>query len=144
MHVFMPREYVHLVFNVDGKVGQNCENHVEDVILVQYLLHKSVEKRMAADWERKARVLKVPMDGFCDEATVDGIKAVQENMRERNPGTVVDGIVSPARGVAYGEGVWIIVSLNSTVREDFPETWPRLQDFADCPSLLKAKVQELL
>lgn len=143
MHLFVPQGYGHLVFNVDGKVGQNCPNNPEDVLLVQFLLPKAVEKT-PMDWERRERVNKVPTNGYCDDLTTDGIKAVQEHMREKNPGTVVDGIVSPAHGVVYGEGAWTIVVLNTTIRENYPDVWPRLHDFPDCPGPLAEKVKKLL
>ena len=89
-------------------------------------------------------MLKVAATGRADAATIDGIKAVQETMREKYAGTIIDGRVDPAQGYRYGGAVWTIVSLNRSLRSHFPEIWPRLHDFPDCPGSLKQKIAAML
>jgi len=36
------------------------------------------------------------------------------------------------------------VALNGFIRQNAKRTWPRLQDFADCPPGLKLKVAQVL
>jgi hypothetical protein len=150
MHVLAPRPPkpdIPIFFNVDSTVGQGGANsNIEDILLVQFLVRKTAETAsptLSAD--RKARMLKVPTTGVCDDATIDGIKAAQEHIRQGIPGTVVDGRVSPARGYDYGGGgSWIVVFLNMQMRIRFSSVWPRLQDLDDCPAQLKTKFQAVL
>jgi hypothetical protein len=148
MYVFapMPRDqHSPMLFNVDAVVGNRGTNLPEDVYLVQFLLRK-VGQRVPATRgvNRTPRYLAVPLSGRCDAATIDGIRASQEDMRETMPGTVVDGRISPARSLYYGGGVWTIVALNGFIRAHCPEAWPRLQDFDDCPGPLKEAVKRSL
>jgi hypothetical protein len=149
MHVLAPRPsnaFIPIFFNVDTSVGQNGSNsNKEDILLVQFLIHKTAEAPGAQlSQERRDRMLKVKTSGKVDDATIDGIKAVQETMNESRPGTIIDGKVSPARGYQYGAGFWTIVSMNSSLRRHFPNKWPRLQDFTDCPDEVKKKAKEVL
>jgi hypothetical protein len=146
MRVFVPppNDVIPMMFNVDKHVGPACPNLADDVLLVQFLIRKSAERTPDLPPDKKARMSKVPTSGICDAATIDGIKAVQERVREKHPPNVVDGIVSPAKGTNYGTGIWAITILNSTVRLDFPERWPRLQDFPDCPPALSVRVRQVL
>ena len=146
MHLLMPKPsntFVPIFFNVDAAVGNQGANATEDVLLVQFLLRKSAGAA-GLSASRKTRLLKVKVNGTCDADTIDGIKAAQEHMREKEPGTVVDGRVSRAHGYDYGGGFWTIATLNRNVRRDFSNVWPRLQDFSDCPASLKTRVAELL
>src|SRR5262245_14690686 len=133
MQVFVPEKNNHMIFNVESNVGKGGANLTEDVFLVQFLIQKALERRPVSRPDLKERMAKVPLTGVADDDTIDGIKAVQELMRDKFPGTVVDGKVSPARGVDYGGGLWTIVTLNDTVRLGFPEKWPRIQDLSNCP-----------
>jgi len=142
MHLLVPQGYGHLTFNVDNHVGPACPNKIEDVLLVQFLL---VEVGgITIDTKLKAILLKVPKSGTCDAATIEGIRALQQRFKDGNPATVVDGIISPAKGAMYGGAPWTIILLNVNVRGENPDMWPRLQDFTGCPALLKPKVQALL
>src|SRR5262245_39916937 len=121
MHVVAPRppdRQIPVFFNIDASVGEKGANSsLEDILLVQFLLRKAGEAAgpvVAPD--KKEVMLNVAPTGICDPETIQGIKAFQETMRERIPGTIVDKRVSPARGYQYGRGVFTIVSLNVTVR----------------------------
>jgi hypothetical protein len=134
-----------MLFNVDGVVGNRGANLPEDVHLVRFLLRK-VGQRVPAGTgvDRTPRYLAVPLHGRCDAATIDGIRAAQEDMREKFPGTVVDGRVSPVRSLDYGPGPWTIVMLNGWIRRHCPEFWPRLQDASECPGPLQEAVKRSL
>jgi hypothetical protein len=151
MHVLAPRPCIPeltMFFNVDTSVGQGGVNtSPEDILLVQFLVRKVGDTTGIGSGvtpERKARMSLVVPTGAIDPVTIDGIRAVQESMREVVAGTKVDGRVSVARNFAYGSGSDTIVSLNATVRKHFPRIWPRLHDFPDCPALLKVRVPEVL
>jgi hypothetical protein len=144
MQVFVLAKNDHLIFNVDAPVGQGGTNALEDVYLVQFLILKAAERATRVGPDLKTRMLRVPLSGKADDATIDGIKAVQEQVQKTFPGAVVDGRVSPALGVNYGGGIWTIVTLNDSVREYYPERWPRLQDLKGCPPVVRIKVLQLL
>jgi peptidoglycan hydrolase-like protein with peptidoglycan-binding domain len=136
-----------MFFNVDSSVGNNGTNsNRADILLVQFLIRKlSVLAASNLSPDQRARMGRVTVDGMSGPITIDGIRAVQERMREKQPGTVVDGRVSGARGRhQYGAGVWTIVSLNSSLRKRIPSVWPRLQDLPDCPAALKIEIQKCM
>ncbi|HVK09602.1 MAG TPA: hypothetical protein VM597_12565 [Gemmataceae bacterium] len=151
MHILSPQPRIaelSMFFNVDTSVGEGGSNaSPEDILLVQFLVRKvgeTVPPGAGVTLDRKARMMRVPQTGVKDPLTADGIRAVQESMRDKVPSTKVDGRVSVARGYKYGGGAFTIVSLNATVRAHFPRVWPRLQDFPDCPGLLRMRVQDVL
>jgi hypothetical protein len=149
MHVMAPRPsdpQVPTFFNVDTSVGERGSNSsVEDILLVQFLIRKVGQTAgPTLPPDRRERMLNVAPTGTCDRETIDGIRAVQETMRERHPATIVDGKVSPARGYQYGAAAWTIVSLNVTVRRHNLKVWPRLHELSDCPSLLRDRFPAVL
>ena len=140
---------VSVFFNVSQSVGRNGQNsNREDILLVQFLLRKIAATinppPTQAGRDRLKRVQQVPLSGNMDQTTIDGITALQENMKVKMPATVVDGRISVAKGYLYGGGYWSIVALNAYVRKHNDKIWPRLQDFSDCPGLLKAKIKQML
>jgi len=99
----------------------------------------------AAGEARRQRVLKVPVTGIADAATMGGIHAWQEGRKLNLSDTIVDGRIDPARGVFYAKsGEWTIVDLNAVFRAFFPKIWPRLQDHPKCPAGLKTRVAQAL
>ncbi len=152
MHIMAPRQpdpKLPIFFNVDGSVGHMGENsRTEDILLVQYFLHTIASltpSSSAAGEARRQRILATPVNGFCDEATIDGIRAWQEGRKLSYPGVIVDGKVSCARGYSYGGGgEWTIVDLNFMFKTLFPNVWPRLQDAPECPALLQAATVQAL
>lgn len=137
-----------LIFNLHTSVGRGGQNsNHEDILLVQFLLRKLVERMPATTAEGKAAdevMRKVPLTGTCDQATIAGIEAFQKSIKARVPGTIVDGRMSPAKGINYGTGVWSIAQLNHFIRTSCRDVWPRLQDFGDCPGQLKVRFAEVL
>ena len=103
-------------FNVSGVVGSTpAENKREDVMLVQFLF-KMIADRPPANMtpEHRAIMRAVNVTGICDDATVEAIRLVQTKKKAVNPGIIVDGRVSSAKGsYAYsGGGTWTIAIIN--------------------------------
>src|SRR5262245_32973690 len=142
MHLLLADKTDTLFFNVDAIVGENGVNRREDVLLVQYFL-KKVATRLAGQQPITQIIQKIQVSGTMDRATIDAIRAFQEDSRRLSPATVVDGRVSVARGFSYGGGSWTIALLNQILKANFPNLWPRIQDFSDCPAEIKARVAEL-
>ena len=147
MHVLAPKptnKAIPIFFNVDSTVGNRGANsNKNDILLVQFLIRKSAELAIGTlRPDRRQRMLRVTPDGRVGPLTIDGIKAVQETMREKTPSTVVDGRISPARGYHYGGGFYTIVSMNNAVRKRRLTVWPRLQDLPGFPAAIKPKFQE--
>jgi hypothetical protein len=143
-----PDPHLSVLFNVDSSVGAGGQNSSsEDIMLVQFLLRKNGEIVPAGgpDGEAENQVMRqVPPTGNVDQKTIDGIIAFQSGMKRKMPSTTVDGRVSVARGYLYGGGYWTIVAMNSFIRHHAPDRWPRLQDFPDCPGMLKARFKAVL
>jgi hypothetical protein len=142
-----PQPEVGVFFNLDSSVGYNGTNSKKtDILLVQFLIKKlSVLAASNLSPDQKSRMGRVTVDGRSGPITIDGIRAVQERMRQKHPATVVDGRVSCARPTGqYGGGIWTIVTLNSSLRKRIPSVWPRLQDIPDCPPSLKTEIQKCM
>ncbi len=142
-----PQRELGVFFNVDSSVGHMGSNsNRTDILLVQFLIRKlSVIAAANLSPNQVARMGRVSVDGMSGPITIDGIRAVQEKMREKYPRTVVDGRVSSARPAGrYGGGIWTIVTLNTSVRSRIPSVWPRLQDVPDCPPTLKLEFQKCM
>ena len=115
------------------------------ILLVQFMIRKLGELATNVSPDRRARMAKVVADGLSEPNTIDGIRAIQEIMRDSRPATIVDGRISSARGYDYSSGgTWTIVSINSALRRRSPSVWPRLLDFPDCPGELKIEVKKHL
>jgi hypothetical protein len=130
-------------FNVNGVVGASpAQNGREDVLLVQFAfnliaLHPISSTAPAVLAAAKA----VRMTGAIDPATVAAIRALQENLKAKHPGQVVDGRVSPAHGGAsYGAAIWTVCYLNGTLQVRFKEIWPRIDKIPGCPG----EIQEMV
>jgi hypothetical protein len=132
-------------FNVDGVVGAApAANNREDVMLVQFILKSIGEKpqdQMTPD--EKAVFQAVNVTGVCDAATINAIKLVQRKKHSVNPGIVVDGRVSPARGgsYSYGGGVWTIAIINDLMQDKNTDVWPRIDLMPGCPPEVRSMVK---
>ena len=150
MYLMSPRPAqpeVGVFFNLDSSVGNYGSNsNRNDILLVQFLIRKlSVVAASNLSPDQRTRMGRVAVDGRSGPITIDGIRAVQEKMREKYPGTVVDGRVSSAGQTGrYGGGTWTIVTLNSSLRKRIPAVWPRLQDLPDCPAALRMEIQKCM
>src|SRR4051812_40527622 len=92
MHVMAPRPSdpsIPIFFNVDASVGEKGSNSsVEDILLVQFLTRRAGKAAgPTVSPDRRERMLNVAPTGVCDRETIDGIRAVQETMKQRIPST---------------------------------------------------------
>jgi hypothetical protein len=128
------------LYNVDGVVGAApAQNLREDVLLVQFLF--SVIAKSVTDPAAKAVLGAVKVTGMIDPPTIAAIKDIQTRHKKNNPGAIVDGRMSPAKGAySYGGGQWAIVRLNENVQANQLDNWPRIDKIAGCPAELKAMV----
>jgi hypothetical protein len=97
--------------NVLHRVGPDEDNHADDVRVVQRLI------------QLMAMGSNVAVNGSFDEMTGFWIFYAQVQWKGRgHPGVIVDGVISPARGSAYGAGgaVWTITLFNYTAKLHSP------------------------
>jgi len=131
-------------FNVDDVVGAvPAVNRREDVLLVQFAFTVIASKPSPASKpEFKAAAAAVRCTGTMDPATINAIRAAQQQARDLgDAGTVVDGRVSPARGAySFGSGTYTIVHLNESMQGRYMQLWPRIDQIAGCPDELKQMV----
>jgi|SRR5271166_3606342 len=148
MHVFLghpPAAICPAFLNVDKRVDQSGTAAVEDVLLVQFALHKIGEKIGALPAFWGPIFLKVPVNGKVDSNTVEAIKTFQRGRPDNPRGTntnVVDGMVSRAHGYVYGQGDWTIYDLNVQLAIRFPEVYPRIDNIPGCPGALSKAVRK--
>jgi len=134
-------------FNVDDVVGAApAQNKREDVLLVQLALKQIGDSpKQGTDANLVAACKAVQLKGTTDDATIKAIRLVQEEAKKNQPGTVVDGRVSPARGAySYGAGFWTIVVLNLAIRARNLGIWPRIDKITGCPNELQQMVNRTL
>lgn len=132
-------------FNVNGVVGASpAENRREDVLLVQFLF-KMIADRPPVNMtpEQRSIMGAVKVTGHCDAATIDAIRLVQTRKKTANPGIVVDGRVSSAKGgYSYsGNAAWTIAIINDLAQDNNTDVWPRIDMAAGCPQELKDMVK---
>ena len=131
-------------YNVDQVVGAAPAHNVrEDVLLVQFafsvIANKPVE---STDPNTLAAARAVRVTGIIDAATINAIRTQQQQYAKKNPGKVVDGRVSPARGgYGYGSGLWTIARLNESIQHRHIDIWPRIDKIPGCPGELKQMVK---
>jgi hypothetical protein len=102
--------------NVLAHVGTKQANNLDDVKVVQKLL------QLCSKGSEFAAEIGLPaISGRFDAATGFWIYRFQDIDRRKSPSTVIDGIVSPARGGSYGGGTWTIISMNLFAKEKDPQ-----------------------
>lgn len=145
VHVLAPRPsdtFNPVFFNVDSPVGTGAGANLnrDDNLLVQFLL-KTISTRMTtpAGLLIKPILADTPQTGTVDQKTIKSIKAFQGATN-----SPADGRVSSARGYRYGANYFTIVVLNSNVRHDFPQKWPRLDQIPNCPPRIGQLMKEIL
>jgi uncharacterized membrane protein len=131
-------------FNVDGVVGAApAQNLREDVLLVQFFF--SVIAKNVTEPAAKAVLGAVKVTGVIDAPTIAAIKDIQERHKKNNPGAIVDGRMSPAKGgYNYGGGHWAITRLNDNAQDKNKDHWPRIDKIAGCPDEIKLMVVRTL
>ena len=102
-----PHEGLSSIVNVEARVGPAEANLRDDVKIVQQLL--------LMNWgDDSRRTYGLPrVTSHFDASTGFWIYLFQVEIKGALPQQVVDGVISPAQGAAYGPGgIWSIVSLN--------------------------------
>jgi hypothetical protein len=134
-----PQEGLSFIYNVSSKVGplQSDPNQPDDVMLVQYLLKKVLQgQQMPAT----PGVAFPTATGRFDTATGFWIYRVQSSFR--NFGNVIDGVVSPARGLFYGPSTaWTIAILNFKFKGYFPREFDNLPNNPELSPSLRASLR---
>jgi hypothetical protein len=105
--------------NVGAKVGgdPDCPNNPSDVEAVQRLIALILRGTSGVK-------LGVPSPSRqFDAVTGYHIFNIQHFVKKKRPGTIVDGCVSPARGVSYGGGVYCILNSNAMARANDKDAW---------------------
>lgn len=117
-------------WNIDGPVGLNGTNKLDDVLFVQWCFYKLGKyERMPADL--RAVCSKTPVSGNCTGREGDPLIASIKALQRFDVGAKVDGRVSPAiHGPIYkyhGEGhQLVIILLNAVLRNMYPQQYPRI------------------
>ncbi|NOT49292.1 MAG: hypothetical protein HOP17_16315 [Acidobacteria bacterium] len=130
-------------FNVDGVVGaQPAQNQREDVLFVQFAFTIiAASPKPGSDPTLVAAMKAVTMTGTADAATVNAIRAIQQENTKFEKNSVVDGRVSPAKaGYSYGSGFYTIVHLNEGIQSRNIGVWPRIDLIPSCHAELKTMV----
>ena len=88
----------------------------------------------------------VKCTGMIHAPTIAAIRDIQTRHKKANPGAIVDGRMSPAKGAySYGGGEWAIVRLNENVQRENTDNWPRIDKIAGFPAeLLPMLVRTLI
>lgn len=150
-HLFAPRPLnpeLPIFFNVDGVVGAGpAANKREDVLLVQFAFKVaagSAHQRISHD--ERAAFGAVNVTGVVDAATINAIRAEQNDQRRTHGTGVVDGRVSPAKGgTHYAGSAWSISRLNNNMQDIYCDIWPRIDKIPGCPSeLIQMVVREVV
>jgi hypothetical protein len=127
-----------LIYNVSSPVGPGQTNAPDDVFLVQFLMAQTIPG---------STVLRVqaplpPVNGTFDLVTGFWIYEIEFARAARKIG-LIDGIVSPARGINYAPGqVWLIASLNLKFKQMFPDAFDNLPNDPRLSPSLRAALQE--
>lgn len=117
-----PQNGMEEFLNVGAKVGvdPDCPNRQADVRAIQQLLSIIINGTPGVK-------LGVPAPtGEFDAITGFHIFNIQNFVKKKKPGTVVDGCVSPARGISYGGGIYSILNLNAMAHHKDKAQWARI------------------
>lgn len=136
----------HFSWNLSKPVGFACPNQRDDVHLVQFaykLMGKNAAVPMPGDLRSLLGGLRVGVDctGREDDQLVIAIRAHQ---RSRKAGGAQDGKVSVMAGSDefYKEDrAFIIALLNNNLFDAAPETYPRIDKIAGCPTTVQEAVR---
>lgn len=124
------------IYNVSARVGapKSCPNQPDDVQLVQLFL-RDLMPVMA----KGSSIQQYPtLSGRMDAVTAFWIYHLQNSSGEI---TTVDGIVSPAQGVGFGQKVWFISGLNYKYNQYFPDRFNKLPENPELSPSLRASLR---
>jgi hypothetical protein len=128
------------LWNVSKHVGPHVSNPnlATDVELVQFFLSELVKAgALGAKAQSGAKAPPVRVTGRFDAVTGFWIFYAQKGGAET---ALVDGIVSPARGVDYGAGMWAIAKMNLNFKGLFPDAWESLDSDTRLSTALRAEL----
>jgi len=117
------------IWNVSTHVGpaKRHPNRATDVELVQFLLAESLKRGWPDEPSTSgAAVPPVTVDGRFN--AVLGFWIFYSQQCSATPAASVDGVVSPAHGVMYGGGAWVIVRLNNYLWAADTTFWSKLDN----------------
>jgi hypothetical protein len=89
-----------VLYNVVHAVGENCPNHRDDVMMIQYLLlnfYKTQPKEAAPNGI-------MTVDGICGRITKNWIRKFQMDLRRTTHSTYVDGRIDRIRNTQTLQG----------------------------------------
>jgi hypothetical protein len=134
-------------WSVSSHVGPSCPNTSEDVQLVQFGYYCAARTTIGVAKltpEEKAIMSSVvpgaPYFGSPSDPLTLSIKAHQ-----RVHGGTQDGRISPIAGDSgwYGTGAYLMVSLSGRMMEIYPQIYPRLDKFPNCPIAVAALCRKI-
>jgi hypothetical protein len=125
-------------YNVNFAVGSNAPNKRDDVLLVQWMLHRIYidDPRFAPGPDRDIR-----MDGWIGPQTIRWITAFQRAIRRLGLRCLVDGRVDSARVSSEGsvsKTVYTIMWMNEALLESNPTVFGDATLDPSCPPELLA------
>ena len=130
-------------WNVDGPVGMNGTNKVDDVLFVQWCFYK-MGKWDRLDPDLRAICSTTPVNGRCSGREDDPLIAIIKALQRSQKGLKVDGQVTPpttdVRYTYHGKGhVFLILYLNAVLRVLHPAQYPRIDLMPEFVWKIKAK-----
>jgi hypothetical protein len=126
------------VWNVSSHVGcaKTCANRHTDVELCQFFFRElATHGYIVETLTGTALRPMVQVTG-----TFDPVLGFWIYLQQDAPGVVSDGIVSPAKGIAYGSAMWLITWLNYQYRKAFPEAYQTLDKDVRLSPALRAEL----
>jgi hypothetical protein len=110
-------------FDVSHRVGPNCPNHRDDVMLVQYLMKKTYQAGAPRRWQPVLPPGGVTVDGRFSYLDKYLILHYQLESAYSGRGGHIDGIISPSRGefTTSHHVQYTIIYLNLGLQAFFPQ-----------------------
>ena len=133
-----------VVWNVDNAVGVGGSNTPEDVYLVQYMLKMIAKSPLPMMTSCRQKLLVLQLTGTCDPYTIECIKALQTDLKQKTPSITVDGRVSRAApSLKYGGDFYLIANINFSYRRCYWANWPLMALDADDSTITNLLYREM-
>jgi len=119
-----PAEGLNFFWNVSSHVGckSSCPNKATDVELVKFMLREINQRETFHRLTQTCKLPAITLNGNFDATLGFWIYANQDF-----PGTVSDGVVSPAKGEYFGpDKLWIMSFWNIRLKTLAAEVWSNL------------------
>jgi hypothetical protein len=128
------------IFNVSNRVGPNQPNQRDDVLLVQFLLREYMTRPELTG----SPLFPLPtVSGDFDIPTALWIYYQQLLGKKQNPTAILDGIVSPARGIFYNTKTgdsWYIANLNYSLKSSNSRRFDAMRDDPIIKPIIKRQI----